>query len=134
MASSLLEDAKGVDETRIDQSIERSPLLGAESGVFDIFFRTGQVDFLMGYIEVSAEKNRLLLPQSTEMLQKSSIPFKAVVQASQCILGIGGVDINQSERIKFQILHPSFLIVLLKTEAYTVLLKPGGVRIGTAVR
>ena len=70
MASSQLEDAKGVDETRIDQSIERSPLLGAESGVFDIFFRTGQVDFLMGYIEVSAEKNRLLLPQSTEVLQK----------------------------------------------------------------
>ena len=72
MASSLLEDAKGVDETRIDQSIEKARSLGAESGVFDIFFGTGQVDFLVGYIEVSAEKNRLLLLKAQRCFKKAA--------------------------------------------------------------
>ena len=110
MASSLLEGRGSM--SRIDQSIEEARSSGLNPGF--LTFSLGQARSGWWATLSLRRKEQALLPQSRGA---SKHPFKAVVQASQCILGIGGVDIDQSERINSRF-APFFLIILLEPRAF----------------
>ena len=61
MARSLRELAKRIDEAGLYNIVEALPLLWRKSMVVHIAFRIGEIDFLVGNIEIATKYNWLAL-------------------------------------------------------------------------
>ena len=87
--------AERIHEARLHQPSEPTPFLDREPMVADVGLGIGQIDFLMGHIEVSAKNHRLAGLQCFQMSPKGWIPFQLPVrQPGKVALGVGRVAID----------------------------------------
>jgi len=108
VAASGLEFPEGVDETRSNDPVEPRPFLVGEARVTSVGSRVGQVEFLVGNIEIPAEDHRFLFFQVTHEFQELHVPFVfPVVQAGQLALRVGSVDGDQEKVVEFSGQHPA---------------------------
>jgi len=108
VAASGLEFPEGVDETRGNDPVEPRPFLVGEARVATVGSRVGQVDFLVGNIEVTTEDHRFLFFQATHEFQELHVPLVfPVVQAGQLALHVGRVDGDQKKIVEFSSQHPA---------------------------
>ena len=75
-----------------------------------------QVDFLMGYVHITADDNRFALIQFIQMSTEGIFPSHAVVQTEQTVFGVWSVDINKEEILELQSDDAAFLIVFFDSK------------------
>jgi uridine kinase len=78
VASLRMQLAERVDEPSLEDGEKAGPFLVSESVGMVIFLWTGEVYFLMGYVDVTAKENRLLKLQSLEEAQERAVPPAAI--------------------------------------------------------
>jgi len=118
VAASGLEFPESVDESRGQDLVEALPFLVGKARVTTVGPGVGQVDFLVGNIEVATEDHRFLFFQAPDEFQELNVPLVlAVVQAGQFALGVGCVDGDQEKIVEFGGEHPAFGIQFGQAQA-----------------
>ena len=74
--------AIGVDKAGLEDIVEVGTLLVGESGAVAILLGTGEVNFLMGDVEITAEDNGFGLFQLFAIVEKISVPLLTVGKAA----------------------------------------------------
>lgn len=74
---------EGINKAHLLEVIHTGPLLIREARIFPVRLGIFQIDFLMGYIQVSAENHRLFLFQLLQVGTKIRLPFHSVIQPLQ---------------------------------------------------
>ena len=107
-----MQGAEGIREPGLKQQREPGALLVAEPGGKTVLPGTGDVDLLMGYIQIPAEDDRLGFRQGRHILAERSIPLFPVREAHQLVLGIGGIAVDQVKLFKLHRAHAPLPVML----------------------
>lgn len=98
-----VEMAEGVDETGVEEFVEACPFLRGEARAFVIGFRAGEIDFLVGDIEVTAGYDRFPFGlERFKVLAEGHVPFHAVGEAEEFVFGVGRVNGDEEESGVFE--------------------------------
>ncbi len=103
-----IEIPKAVHPAGCEQFGHLTALLVGKTGVLPVGFRALQVDLLMGNIHIPADDHRFFLIQVPDISSKCVLPFYPVGEASQLLLGIRRVDIDQVKGFEFCCDNPPF--------------------------
>ena len=95
-----VQGAEGVHKAAGEQLGHLPALLVGKAGVQPVGFGVLQVDLLVRHVQVAAVDHRLHRVQLQEVFAEVVLPFHAVVQPRQLILGVGGVAAYQPEVLK----------------------------------
>ena len=96
---------------------EAGAFLFGKAGVAAVGFGIGQIDFLVGHIEVARHQHRFVPLQGLDKSEESGIPGKTVGQAGQFRLGVGRVDADDITTRVFQGDHAAFVVMLREADA-----------------
>lgn len=114
------EFAEAIDKAGFNDAVESGSFFGAEAGIFLVFLWAGKVDFFVGDIEVPAEGNRLRFFQGADVFEEGFVPEFSVVDASEFVLGVGGIDGDDEEVIEFESEDTALRIVFWDADASSV--------------
>lgn len=117
MPAGFFKFAKRVDETSLHERVKPGAFLDGKAVVADIRLRIGQINLLVGDVEVTAEDDWFAAFELLEKMEKIAIPFLAIRQAGEVALGVRDVNIHQKEFRVFGGEHAAFVIVLAHADA-----------------
>jgi len=101
--------AEGVDESGPEKFAHSFAFLVGETRVPAIGFGIGQINFLVGHVEVAAKSNGFLPSELAKIPAEIRIPgIVAVPQAGEVPLGIGNVNVHDVETIELASDHTPF--------------------------
>lgn len=79
--------------------------------------RAGEVDFLVCHVQIAAEDDGFGFRQAADVGAEGLVPFAAVGQASQLVLGVGGVAVDEVELFELHGGDAAFRIMLRHADA-----------------
>jgi len=112
-----VEVAEGVGEAGVEEAGEAFAFLIGEAGAAAVFLGAGDVDFVVGDVEVAAEDDGFLLGVAGEVVAESGVPFEAVGEAAEFVLGVWGVDVDEGEVRVFESEDAAFAIMIREVHA-----------------
>ena len=112
-----MEVAEGVGEAGVEEAGEAFAFLIGEAGAAAVFLGAGDVDFVVGDVEVAAEDDGFLLGVAGEVVAESGVPFEAVGEAAEFVLGVWGVDVDEGEVRVFESEDAAFAIMIREVHA-----------------
>ena len=94
-----MEVAEGVGEAGTEEIGEALALLIGEAGAHAVGFGAGEVDFLVGDVEIATEDDGFLVSgfEVGEVFAEGFVPGHAVVEAAESVLSVGGVNSDEDE-------------------------------------
>ena len=107
-----IEGAEDVEESGFQQGGEASAFLVGEAGVEAVGAGVGEVDFLMGDVEIAAEEDGFFGGEGEEVVAEMGVPTLAVGEAGEFALAVGGVAVDEEEIGVLGGLDAAFPIVL----------------------
>ncbi len=119
-AGAFVELAEHVDDVGVDVVVEAGSLLVGEAGVFAVGLGVGQVDLLVGAVEVAADEHGLGPLQVLDVGEEGLVPSEPVGQAHKPGLRVGGVDVDEVEVRELGGDHPALGVVFLDAHAQGV--------------
>ena len=111
-----VQGAERVHKAALQQLGHLAPFLIGEAGIHSVGLGILQVDLLMGHVQVAAVDHRLFGVQRHQIGTDVVLPFHAVVQPGQLILGVGGVAADQIEIVELGGDDPSLVAVDIVSE------------------
>ena len=106
-----VEGAEDIEEAGVEEGGEAIAFLLGEAWVEAVGAGVGEVDFLMGDVEVAAEEDGFFAGEVEEVLAEVGVPLLAVGEAGEFALAVGGVAIDEKDAAEFCGLDAAFLIV-----------------------
>lgn len=113
----LVGGAEAIDESCREHGVESGPFLVAEACAVVVCLRAGEIDFLMGDIEVAAKDNRFGLLERFAKGEEVLVPALSIGEASQAILRVWGIDGDHEVIFVFRGQDPPLGIVLCDAKA-----------------
>lgn len=101
-----MEGAEGVEEVVLEEVVDSLAFFGGEASVFGVLLGAGEVDGLMGDIEVTAGNDGFLGMEKIEVGEEEGVPdLVAEGEAFEGGFAIRGVDIDEEEVGEFESLE-----------------------------
>lgn len=87
-----VEASEDVDEAGVEDLVEAGAFFVGEAGAAAVGVGAGDVDFLVGDIEVAGEEDWFAFLEGLDVSEEGGVPLEAVGEAREFGLGVGGVD------------------------------------------
>ena len=106
-----MEVAEGVDEAGVDEVGEACAFFGREACASVVSFGAGEVDLLVGDIEITAGDDGLSFGfERFKILAEGDVPFHAVWEAEEFVFGVGSVDGDEEEVVELKSDDAAFFV------------------------